>query len=84
MNNEHEDNTEQLIARLDLDHILSKLTPEDRDILQLWLNGGYTMEDIAKIIKSRYENHDNLTRKELGLKIKDIIARVRTRIGLKS
>ena len=43
-----------LIDRITMELLLEDLTPKERDTLHFWLNGGYSRQEIADIIKVRY------------------------------
>lgn len=66
-----------LLSKVDMELIFKKLPRKDRDMLHFWLIGGYSMDNIAKIIKRRYPNEENLTGKLVGIKIQAIINKIR-------
>jgi hypothetical protein len=70
-----------LLDSIELEYILKKLPPKERDILYLWTIGGYSSDDIARIVKSRYKDEENLTGKLISAKIQAIIGKIRVRIG---
>lgn len=69
-----------LLDSIELEYILKKLPPKERDILYLWTIGGYSSDDIARIVKSRYKDEENLTGKLISAKIQAIIAKIRLKM----
>lgn len=70
-----------LLDNIELEHILKKLPPKERDILYLWTIGGYSSNDIARIVKSRYNDEENLTGKLVNARLQVIISKIRAKIG---
>lgn len=74
----HTDLSDVLLDRVDIERILAQLTPKERDTIWLWLHDGYTLPEVAEIIKDQYpEESPNLSGRSIGFRIKTILKKVR-------
>ncbi len=83
MINKHDDIVNLLLDKVDTELLLKCLTLKERDTLLLWLNGGYSRQEIAEIIKIRYKDRAEAHGKSIGVKIQAIIAKLRIKINPK-
>lgn len=83
MISKHDDVVNLLLDKVDIELLLRCLTPKERDTLLLWLNGGYSRQEIAEIIKIRYKDSAEAHGKSIGVKIQTIIAKLRLKINPK-
>ncbi len=79
----YDETADLLLDQITMELLLKSLTPKERDILVLWLNGGYSRQEIAEIIKARYIEYTKLDGKTLGVKIQGIISKLRNKINPK-
>ncbi len=70
-----------LLNQITMELLLKELTPKERDTLELWLNGGYSRQEIAEIIKVRYQDHSEVTGKVIGVRIQTILSKLRAKIN---
>lgn len=83
MISKHDDVVNMLLDKVDTELFLKCLTPRERDIILLWVNGGYSRQEIAEIIKIRYKDIAEASGKSTGAKIQTIILKLRTKINPK-
>lgn len=79
MINKHDDLANLLLDKIDTELFLQELAPKERDTLFLWLVGGYSRQEIAEIIKVRY-NDRILDGKALGVRVQTILSKLRAKI----
>jgi len=66
---------------VDTELLLKCLSPKERDTLILWLNGGYSRQEIAEIIKIRYNDRTEMDGKVIGVRIQTIISKLKAKIN---
>ena len=79
----YDETADVLLDQITMELLLKGLAPKERDILVLWLNGGYSRQEIAEIIKARYTEYSKLDGKALGVRIQGIISKLRAKVNPK-
>ncbi len=80
MMTKYDETADLLIDQITMELLLKDLTPKEQDTLTLWLNGGYSRQEIAEIIKARYGDRPEVSGKVIGLRIQTILSKLRARI----
>ncbi len=79
----YDETADVLLSRITMELLLKWLNPKERDTLVLWLNGGYSRQEIAEIIEVRYPEHTKLDGKIIGVRIQTILSKLRAKISPK-
>jgi len=77
----YDDVANLLLDKVDTDLFLRCLTPKERDTLALWLYGGYSRQEIAEIIKIRYQDRADVDGRVIGVRIQTIISKLKAKIN---
>jgi hypothetical protein len=68
---------EVILTKVSLDTILKILSAKERDILVMWWFGGYSKDEIAEIIKVRYQDNPKITGKTIEGRLKTIMFKLK-------
>jgi len=77
----HDDIANILLDKVDTELLLKCLSPKERDTLVLWLHGGYSRQEIAEIIKIRYNDRVEVDGRVIGVRVQTIISKLRAKIN---
>lgn len=79
----YDESANVLLDQITMELLLEELTPKERDTLLFWLNGGYSRQEIAEIIRARYGDRPEVNGKVIGVRIQTILSKLRVKVGPK-